>query len=61
LSASQYLVAVAKIQGERGSTSIASQIVISYTDTPSRYHWLQVYYLDGRKPIVLARTKVVLK
>jgi len=61
LSASQNPVAVAKIQGERGSTSIASEIVISYTDTPSRYHWIQVYYLNGRKPIVLAKTKVVLK
>ncbi len=61
LSANQNPVAVAKVPAERGQTSIASKFVISYTDTPSRFHWIQVYYLEGRRPVVLAKTKVVLK
>jgi len=61
LSASQNPVALKSLQGKKGQTRLSTRIIIFYTDTPERPHRIQVYYLRGRKAIVLASATILLK
>jgi hypothetical protein len=54
-------VAVANVTGQKGQTSLASQIVVESTESVGKKHTLQVYFPRGKKPVVLAKKQIVLK
>ena len=54
-------VAVADVKGQKGQTSLASQITVDSTEFPGKKHTVQVYYAKGKKPVILAKKQVVLK
>jgi hypothetical protein len=54
-------VAVANVAGQKGQTTLSSQISVDTTETPKKKHTIQVYYPKGNKPVVLARKQIVLK
>jgi hypothetical protein len=54
-------VAVAEVGGTKGQTSLSSQIVVDSTETPKQKHTVQVYFPQGKKPIVLAKKQITLK
>ena len=54
-------VAVADVAGQKGQTTLSSQISVDTTETPKQKHTIQVYYPKGNKPIILAKKQIVLK
>ncbi|RLB58021.1 MAG: hypothetical protein DRI34_06145 [Deltaproteobacteria bacterium] len=61
LDPKQEAVAVAEVAGQKGQTSLATQITVDSTEAPGKKHLLRVYYAKKGKPIVLAEKKIVLK
>ncbi|RME22966.1 MAG: hypothetical protein D6806_12100 [Deltaproteobacteria bacterium] len=54
-------VAVAKVGGQNGQKTLASQITVEATEFPATPHLLRIYYPKGNKPVTLAEKKIVLK
>ncbi len=54
-------VAVADVGGQKGQTTLASQVTVDTTEFPGKKHTLQVYYAKGKKPVILAKKQVILK
>ena len=54
-------IAVADVSGQKGQTSLASQITVSTTEFKGKAHTIQVYYPKGKQPKLLAKKQVVLK
>jgi hypothetical protein len=54
-------IAVADVSGQKGQTSLASQITIATTEYKGKAHTLQVYYPKGKQPKLLAKKQIVLK
>ncbi len=54
-------IAVADVTGQKGQTSVSSQITVSGTEYKGKAHTLQVYYPKGNQPKVLAKKQIVLK
>lgn len=54
-------VAVAEVAVEKGQRTLAAEISVDSIESPGKPHLLQVYYVKGGKPVVLAEKKILLK
>jgi len=54
-------VAVAEVAVEKGQRTLAAEITVDSVEAPGKPHLMQVYYVRGGKPAVLAEKKIILK
>lgn len=60
LDAKKEPVAVADVPGQKDQRTLSSQIIVETTETPGKKHTLQVYFVRGKKPVVLAKKEIIL-
>ncbi len=54
-------VSVSSVEIEKGQTTVAATITVDSKPTPGKEHRLEIYYVRGGKPVVLARKWLQLK